>query len=143
MSLLLDKGADVNLVGGRYGTALVAAAYGGKHGIVSLLLDKGADVNLVGGERGTALGDAIYGMRTDVALFLLDHGADAMRVGGSHSTTSGVYPSALDITHSESSWRVDPTLLARIKTLIGKQIPIVPGNPAVDSIVSRPPFPMP
>ena len=42
VSLLLDKGADVNAEGGKYGTALLIASYGRHQEIVSLLLEKGA-----------------------------------------------------------------------------------------------------
>ena len=43
--LLLDKGANVNLQGGKYDYALQAAVYGGNVEIIQLLLDKGANVN--------------------------------------------------------------------------------------------------
>ena len=35
VSLLLDRGADINVVGGQYGTALCAAVYVGEQKIVS------------------------------------------------------------------------------------------------------------
>jgi ankyrin repeat protein len=44
--MLLDRGADVNAQGGRYGSALQAASSEGHDKIVQLLLDKGADVNV-------------------------------------------------------------------------------------------------
>ena len=44
MQLLLDKGAEVNAQGGRFGNALQAALEGGYKKIVQLLLDKGAEV---------------------------------------------------------------------------------------------------
>ena len=138
VSLLLDRGADINVVGGECGTALAEVAYRDQQDDVSRLLTEGADPNIVTSEFGTEFGRAINEKRTDLALLLLKHGADVVRVGGSYSTSSGAYPSALDIAHSAST--VDPTLLARIETLIGKQM--APGSP-VDSIVSRPPFPMP
>ncbi|KAI5793532.1 hypothetical protein FPQ18DRAFT_170759 [Pyronema domesticum] len=47
--LLVEKGADVNAEGGRYGNALQAAAGDGHEAIVKLLIDKGADVNAEGG----------------------------------------------------------------------------------------------
>ncbi|ORY09452.1 hypothetical protein BCR34DRAFT_516475, partial [Clohesyomyces aquaticus] len=49
VKLLLDKGADVNAQGGRYGNALQAALVKGNEQVVKLLLDKGADVNAQGG----------------------------------------------------------------------------------------------
>ena len=76
VTLLLDRGADVNATGGKYGTALVAAASNGKLEIVTLLLDRGADVNATGGEYGTALGAAAIGGGLQTAKLLLDRGAD-------------------------------------------------------------------
>jgi ankyrin repeat protein len=46
---LLEKGADVNAQGGWYGSALLAALFGGHHKVVQQLLEKGADVNAQGG----------------------------------------------------------------------------------------------
>jgi ankyrin repeat protein len=42
VEMLLDKGAEVNAVGGRYGTALVAAVANGHEAIAKLLVDRGA-----------------------------------------------------------------------------------------------------
>jgi ankyrin repeat protein len=53
--LLLAHGADINLVGGKYGTPLQDAATRGRIGLLELLIDKGADVNVEGGKYGTAL----------------------------------------------------------------------------------------
>jgi hypothetical protein len=52
---LLDRGADVNAQGGRYGNALQAASSDGHEKVVQLLLDGGADVNAQGGRYGNAL----------------------------------------------------------------------------------------
>jgi ankyrin repeat domain-containing protein 50 len=57
--ILICAGANVNLVGGEYGTALQAAAYRNKPRIVEELIDAGADVNLVGGNYSTALQAAV------------------------------------------------------------------------------------
>jgi hypothetical protein len=48
VQLLLEKGADVNAQGGRYGNALQVASYRGHEAIVKLVLEKGADVNAQG-----------------------------------------------------------------------------------------------
>ncbi|ORY14308.1 hypothetical protein BCR34DRAFT_479796, partial [Clohesyomyces aquaticus] len=55
VKLLLDKSANVNAQGGRYGNALQAASWNGHEQVVKLLLNKGADVNAQGGEYGNAL----------------------------------------------------------------------------------------
>ena len=43
--MLLNKGANVNAQGGRYGNALYAASSGGHDQVVQILLDKEADIN--------------------------------------------------------------------------------------------------
>ena len=82
VSLLLDRGADINAVGGDYGTALGAAAFTGEEKIVSLLLDRGADINAVGGKYGTALGVAAFTGEEKIVALLLDRGADISTVDG-------------------------------------------------------------
>ena len=72
---LLDKGADVNAHGGRYGNALQAASAGGHKEMATLLLDKGADVNAQGGRYGNALQAALAGGHKEVATLLQKQGA--------------------------------------------------------------------
>ena len=86
VSLLLDRGADINRAGGEYGTALVVGAYQGRVQIVSLLIDRGADINIVGGKFGTALAAAAYGESMDIVSLLLDRGASINAVGGKYGT---------------------------------------------------------
>ncbi|KAJ7671899.1 ankyrin repeat-containing domain protein [Mycena olivaceomarginata] len=74
--LLLEAGADVNRSGGKYGSALQAASYGGHIAIVRLLVEKGADINARGGEYCTALQAASCQNHEEVARFLLKAGAD-------------------------------------------------------------------
>jgi len=88
--LLLDRGADINAVGGDYGTALGAAAFTGEEKIVSLLLDRGADINAVGGKYGTALGVAAFHRKDRVVSLLLGRGADINTLGGEYGTALGV-----------------------------------------------------
>ena len=45
VQLLLDKGAEINAQGGRFGNALQAALLRGYEMTVHLLLDKGAEIN--------------------------------------------------------------------------------------------------
>ena len=101
---------------------------------VPLLLDRGADINIVTSEFGTMLGQAIYSGSTELATFLLEHGADVLCVGGCYPS-SGMFPSALDVAHSESS-SVNPPLLLRLETAIRE-------SGWNGSVISRPPFPMP
>ena len=54
----LDQGADINAVGGEFGTALGIDVASGNESIMPLLLNRGANINTVGGKFGTALGVA-------------------------------------------------------------------------------------
>ncbi|MCJ1427599.1 Ankyrin-2 [Sticta canariensis] len=83
---LIGAGADVNAVGGTYGTALqAAAADDGNPEIVETLIKAGADVNAVGGTYGTALQAAACG-KPEIVETLIKAGADVNAVGGTYGT---------------------------------------------------------
>ncbi|KAK4077056.1 uncharacterized protein Triagg1_4023 [Trichoderma aggressivum f. europaeum] len=104
IQLLLDHDADVNAIGGRFGTPLQAAVT--SMGlrlttkdtlarerelileIVELLLERGAEINQKGGKYGTALQAAYANEYVDMKLIrlLLNHGADVTAEGGHHET---------------------------------------------------------
>ena len=87
MLLLLDRGANINVVTDGYSTALVTAIMRESADIVSLLLDRGADTNIVvGGEYGTALATAAYRNWKWGVLELLDRGAGVNVAGGNFGT---------------------------------------------------------
>ncbi|KAK7456340.1 hypothetical protein VKT23_010587 [Stygiomarasmius scandens] len=86
IKFLVEVGADVNAVGGEYGTALQAAAYQGHLDVVKFLHENGANVNAVGGEYGTALQAAASQGHLDVIKFLLGKGANVNAVGGEYGT---------------------------------------------------------
>ncbi|UKZ75828.1 hypothetical protein TrVFT333_003522 [Trichoderma virens FT-333] len=124
IQLLLDSGADVNAEGGKYGSALQAAAFQGfpLKDKVNLLLDHGANVNIDGTLQlicrwGESLMDVVrllldrkegidltgawhaaiectYTKTNDLLQLLLDHGADI-------NSVSGVCGTAL---HTALSW---------------------------------------
>ncbi|KAJ3508361.1 hypothetical protein NMY22_g16642 [Coprinellus aureogranulatus] len=73
---LLECGADPNLQGGFYHTALQAACRSEKLEVVNLLLKHGADPNLTGGFWGSALYACAYNNHVDCAQALLEHKAD-------------------------------------------------------------------
>lgn len=79
-------GLDANAEGGRYGTALQAAAFGGRDGIVTFLVRHKANVNQVSGYNGTALQAAVVGGNEDIIRLLLDNGADAKAESGQYGT---------------------------------------------------------
>ena len=58
VQLLIDAGANVNAQGGKWHTALQAAAVDGNDTTMRVLLDAGADMNAVGGIYGSALAAA-------------------------------------------------------------------------------------
>ena len=90
VQLLLGSGADPNIVGGEYGTALVTAAYRKDYEMVHLLLNKGANVNITGGgDYGTALIAATYRRHRETIQLLLEKGADVNTGGGTHGTALG------------------------------------------------------
>ena len=86
--LLLDKGANVNIQGGEYGSALQAAATSWRDSVevVWLLLDKGASVNIQGGTYGNALQAAAWRGNVELVRLLLDKGAGVHVQGGEYGT---------------------------------------------------------
>ena len=89
-SFLVKNGADINAVGGMYGTALQCAALFADIRCVRFLLDHGADVNLQGGKYGSALrAAALIGNRPTVEL-LLERGADPKATGGEFGSAAAV-----------------------------------------------------
>ncbi|KAF4771904.1 hypothetical protein HAV15_004523 [Penicillium sp. str.  len=78
---LLYHGADVNIQGGRFGTALQAASCEGHEKVVQILLDQGADINAQGGKYSNALQAAAQGGHEKVVQILLDQGADISAEG--------------------------------------------------------------
>jgi ankyrin repeat protein len=78
---------------GDYGSALAAAAYRGKKGVIELLLESGADVNalLQVGDYGSALAAAAYRGKNRVIELLLESGADvnALLQAGDYGSALG------------------------------------------------------
>ena len=85
VSLLLYRGANIDMVVGPEGTALTAAVISQSTDTVSLLLDRGADINKVGCVYGTALGAAAT-TSPDMVLLLLDRGANIDAVSSIYGT---------------------------------------------------------
>ncbi|KAJ3755928.1 hypothetical protein EV360DRAFT_72446 [Lentinula raphanica] len=72
----LKHGAEVNLQGGHFGTAITAAAFWGYQDVVEYLVQHGANINLQGGHFGTAITAAAYRGHQDIVEYLVQHGAD-------------------------------------------------------------------
>lgn len=75
--LLLEREANPNLVGGRYGCALQAACFNGDLLCAQLLLYHRANPTFVGGREGSVLAAACYSKDIRIVKLLLDSGADA------------------------------------------------------------------
>ena len=98
VKLLLEHGADVNIKGGIYGTAVQAACRWSDLEQVRLLLDYGADVHIKGGYYGSAWHAAvarptyINGRRSwstkSILQLLLDRGIDINDTAGRGHTTA-------------------------------------------------------
>ena len=76
VKLLIDKGADINLVNKNNTTALLIASSRNKTEIVKLLIENGADVNAVNIYNHTALQRAVYHSYKEIIKLLVDNGAD-------------------------------------------------------------------
>jgi ankyrin repeat protein len=83
---LLSHGADINLAGGRHGSALQAAACREHDEITKLLLKHRANVNAEGGKYGTALIAAAANSRWAILKFLLGKGAGVNRTSKKYGT---------------------------------------------------------
>ena len=76
VKLLIDKGANINLVNNYQSTALLIASFHNKIEMVKLLIENGADINVVNHNNHTALTHVvIYGTKELIKL-LVDNGAD-------------------------------------------------------------------
>ncbi len=74
VGILLDNGATINLVQGRVGSGLHAAAIGGRDIVFRHLLAKGADIHAVGDQYGSVLWAAGYGGSKDIVKTCLEQG---------------------------------------------------------------------
>ncbi|KAJ7773610.1 ankyrin repeat-containing domain protein [Mycena maculata] len=101
---LLKKGADVNVQGEQYGTALQAAYSQGHWDIFQLLVKNGANVNVQGGEYETALQAASVGDHWDIVRLLIENGADVNAQGGEYGTT-------LHVTCYKGQWDIAQLLV--------------------------------
>ena len=81
--LLINKGADINLVNKYKSTALIIASLYGKTEIVKLLLENRANINVVNEDHRTALMNAVCFGRIDITKLLIDNGAD-VNIGTIH-----------------------------------------------------------
>ncbi|KAF7328224.1 Pfs, NACHT and ankyrin domain protein [Mycena venus] len=118
---LLERGGDVNAVGGYYGNALQAASGRGEIEIARLLLEHGAEVNAQGGKYGDALQAALLRVHNEMERYfrigsaereakqgdfemvrlLLEHGADVNAQRGEHGNAlyAACWKGHIEIVH--------------------------------------------
>ena len=75
VTMLLARGASVNVTDEEEWTPLLSAASAGRLGVVRALVEVGADVNATTSRGGTPLAYACSKNHLDVAAFLLEQGA--------------------------------------------------------------------
>ncbi|KAJ7595613.1 ankyrin repeat-containing protein [Mycena floridula] len=75
VQFLVENGANVNVLSGHWGTALLAAIDGNEKEVVEFLIQSGADVNATGGKPSTPLQLAIQTGHKDIEDILHSHGA--------------------------------------------------------------------
>ncbi|KAJ7028112.1 ankyrin repeat domain-containing protein [Mycena alexandri] len=80
--LLVEHGANVNVQGEVYISALQAASLSGHVNIVQLLIEYGANVNVQGGFWGSALQAVSSNGHENIVQLLIDHGANVNVQGG-------------------------------------------------------------
>ncbi|KAH8797997.1 ankyrin repeat-containing domain protein [Flagelloscypha sp. PMI_526] len=99
VKFLVRKGADVNIQGGQYGSALQAAVTVGDLDMVKFLVENGADVNNAGGYYGSALQAAAANGTLEMVKFLAENGAELNIDGGTYGSAVQAAASrdALDI----------------------------------------------
>ncbi|KAF8421045.1 ankyrin repeat-containing domain protein [Tirmania nivea] len=97
VSLLLGRGAGINIAASMGLRWALAASSPRNEKIVKLLLDRKANINVMGGKYGTALGAAAYFEEEAIVSLLLEKGAEVIHVGGFYrfETAQDEYPTPL------------------------------------------------
>lgn len=115
---LLAAGTDVNAVGGRFGTALHAAAYTHDCESIELLLRHGADVNIIAGKYGSVIQSAAK--RDSVSSGSWIAGRESVRAmqvlynhGASVTVEAGRYCTALQMAAKSDNLEAVKWLLAQ------------------------------
>ena len=99
-TILLDHGAQINIIVGGYITALIDAVLWKSEGVVRLLIDRGADFNLSTESFGSPLVTACIAGRLEIVKLLIEKGADL-------HTTNQIGHSALLVTASSRESGLD------------------------------------
>ena len=108
VNLLMELGADVNVCGGMYGTALSQAAYKGSSTLTEMLLENKADPNITGGCFNTPVQAAYRHGYYIVLNTLMEYGASVNQLGGMGKSVMGM---GLGMTNFMGSLNCCPTLI--------------------------------
>ncbi|KAH8804075.1 ankyrin repeat-containing domain protein [Flagelloscypha sp. PMI_526] len=98
---LVERGANVNIIGSCHGTPLYAAAEERSLDSVQYLVEQGAGVNFTCGGFGTALEAAARRRSLPIVQYLIEQGADANLTDGKHGTAlqSAACARSLEMVH--------------------------------------------
>ncbi|KAH8834341.1 ankyrin repeat-containing domain protein [Flagelloscypha sp. PMI_526] len=86
IQFLVEHGADVNAVGGWYGSALLAAMVEGNLQSVECLVQAGADVTVAGGLDGMLNFPRAWSKSLEIVQFIVNSGVDVNAVVGDYGT---------------------------------------------------------
>ena len=123
LELLLERGADVHALGGRYGSIIQAAAAFGNEPLVDRCLRNNVDTNVVGGEYGTALRAAVAMEHENIVKLLLEVGAQIdNKASAFHSTkanewSNNTFSSTLEVATASCNISIFQLLLDHGMTL--------------------------
>lgn len=103
---MLNNGADISTIWGKYGDALQAASSRGHLEVIQTLLNHGVDINMRNGTYGNALQAASFTGQTQVVQLLLEKGANA-------NMKCGTYGSALQAASAFGQVQIVHLLLGK------------------------------
>lgn len=112
IELLLQRRVNINSTGCYYGTALQAAAWFGRFGLVQRLLEAGADPNIVQGHHGTALRAAVLGRHAEVVRVLLQYNANVNLGNDPDSLSKTLAAPLLNLAVESNSSEIVSTLVS-------------------------------
>jgi ankyrin repeat protein len=111
--MLIDGGADINIIGNHELTPLHRACRAGHESVVTMLIDRGAHLNITDGEGYTPLHLACANGHEAVVTILIDGGADLHVIDGDGWTP--LHAVCIAIAYRN---RTDEALLEIIRVLI-------------------------
>jgi ankyrin repeat protein len=124
ISLLLDRGANINRVDNYYYSYLHHACNKGYLQIADILLKKGANINIVDKKCGTVLHYACKKNQIEVAKWIIDNDIDTLKVNNKNQIAFSLLKNPIDRTMlehyscpSEKKWRMRKNYAIFLNTL--------------------------